>query len=419
LIQLRPYQEAGAAFLAERKSALLADSPRVGKTLQAIEACRQVDAQHVLVVCPASAVEHWKREFARVYEPFILAVISYNKIASEADSLPDVLILDEAHYLKNKKAKRTQAVFGKRCQGDGLVSRAERVFLLTGTPMPKDPSELWPALRALAPELIHSKDGKPFNFHQFVTRYCKTRHNGFGIEIVGAKNHDKFVEVLKPFMLRRTLADVAPEMPPLLFDTLPVNARFPIVGLSKEIEIAAKAFEKDGLEGLAKIAGHIATLRRLTGMAKVPAVVEWVSDYVAGGGGKLVLFAHHRDVLHALEEGCTDIGLFPTYVDGSTGARVRQDEIDTFQNEPTVKVFIGQMQAAGTAIRLDAADEALFVEWSYVPSDNYQPACRILDVNKKAPCIARFVTIPGSIDERIAEVAARRTADVEKILGGM
>lgn len=422
MIALRPYQEAGAAFLAERTTALLADEPRVGKTAQAVIASDLVNARSVLVLCPASAVPGWKREFDRFLEcPPLLAVMSYEKALRYFTEIDvhhsvDVLILDEAHYLKNPKAKRTQMVFGPKSDGrGGLAGWAKHVFALTGTPMPKDASELWPMMRALAPERItNPKTGKPYNFWQFVMKYCKVKNNGFGQQIVGTKNHDELRQKLAGFMLRRSLADVAPEMPALAFDTLPVEAKFPS-GLSSEIDMAKRALEEGGLEGLNAVAPHVATLRRMTGIAKVRPVAEWVKTHFECGGGKLVIFAHHKAVLGGLADEVAD--LCPVYVDGSTGGAVRQSEIDSFQTDPECKVFLGQLQAAGTAIRLDAADQILFVEADWVPSANFQASQRILDVTKTTPCLARFVSIAGSLDDDIMRVVARRTSDIEKILG--
>jgi SWI/SNF-related matrix-associated actin-dependent regulator 1 of chromatin subfamily A len=432
MLELRPYQREGAAFLAARDRALIADAPRVGKTAQCVAACDVADAQSVLVLCPASAVPGWEREFSRFTEcPPRLTVMSYDKAVRAGATLAsrainpqflsmhvDALILDEAHYLKNPKAKRTKLVYGPKCDGrGGLVEKAKRVYAVTGTPMPKDASELFPMMRALAPERIRNpKTGLPYNFWQFVTKYCVVKNNGFGLEIKGTKNHDELRKMLDGFMIRRTLADVSPEMPELIYDTLPVDAKFPKGVPSSEIEMARKALADGGIEGLNAIGVHIATLRRLTGIAKVRPVAEWVKTHFECGGGKLVLFAHHTAVLHGLNDELISHGEEPRLVDGKTGGAVRQSEIEEFQTDPTARVFLGQLQAAGTAIRLDAADQVLFVESSWVPSDNFQASQRILDATKTAGCLARFVCIPGSIDEDIMRVAARRAEDAQKIL---
>jgi SNF2 family DNA or RNA helicase len=225
-----PYQIEGAKFLATAKRALLADDLGLGKSAQAILACDEVGAQHVLVICPASVRENWKREFAKFSAAGIKPVVqSYNNAnAINTDPPPgdmwDALILDESHYLKSKDAKRTKAIFGPKCDGvGGLVERAKHVFLLTGTPAPNHAAELWPMLRAVMPESIPSATGRPMPYWSFVSRYCRTRDNGFGIKPVGTKNHEKLREAMSPFVLRRKKKEVLKDLPPIRFDTLAVE----------------------------------------------------------------------------------------------------------------------------------------------------------------------------------------------------
>src|SRR5690348_2437632 len=120
MIELFDYQKVGARFLAERGRALLADEMGLGKSAQAIAACDAVDARDVTVICPASVRENWVREFKRFGRiDRDLDVRSYNLAEGAAKNWCDigVLILDEAHYLKNAKAKRTKAIFGDKCDG--------------------------------------------------------------------------------------------------------------------------------------------------------------------------------------------------------------------------------------------------------------------------------------------------------------
>ena len=416
------YQQTGAEWLAGRKHALLADEMGLGKSAQAIAACRAADARHVLVVCPASVVENWRREFARFWPGFgRFGVISYDKavrgvftmLGERVDLAPPgaTLILDEAHYLKSHTAKRTKAIFGEKCDGvGGLVERADRVILLSGTPMPNHPAELWPALRALWPEQITGTSGKPYAYWQFVSKFCKTKDNGFGIQIVGAKNHDLLREKLEPVMLRRLKADVLPDLPEITFDPLFVEGSVGIAG--PEADLVREALEAHGVEGLKRIAPHVATLRRLTGMAKVEPVVEWVKEWLDGCDRKIVLFAHHREVIAELFNtiGTADA----VVVAGSTSDR--QAAVDEFQNDPACRVFIGQNTAAGTGITLTAASDLLLVEPSWVPSDNAQIAGRIHRISQGRGCQVRFVTLAGSIDEQIGKALARKAADISAIL---
>lgn len=416
------YQQTGAEWLAGRKHALLADEMGLGKSAQAIAACVAAKARDrcVLVICPASVRENWKREFAR-FSNLTPIVQSYDGAARNALNLSvpegdhwDVLILDEAHYLKSATAKRTRAIFGEKCDGvGGLVERADRVILLSGTPMPNHPAEIWPALRALWPEQITGTSGKPYSYWQFVSKFCKTKDNGFGIQIVGAKNHDLLREKLEPVMLRRLKADVLPDLPEITFEPLFVEGKVTLDEASTHMTWAiAETLDKEGVEGLKRIAPHVATLRRLTGMAKVAPVVEWVKEWLDGCDRKIVLFAHHREVIAELFNtiGTADA----VVVAGSTSDR--QAAVDEFQKDPACRVFIGQNTAAGTGITLTAASDLLMLEPSWTPSDNAQIAGRIHRIGQKNGCQVRFVTLAGSIDEQIGKALARKAADISAIL---
>lgn len=430
---LFPYQREGAQFLAAKRRALLADEPGLGKTAQAIVAAGLTyDTETIIVVCPASVRENWLREFKRFWKsedtPPKLLVESYDKVARGCFDhvAPGVLILDEAHYLKTRDAKRTKAIFGAKCDGvGGMIERSDKVFCLTGTPAPNNPAELWPMLRAVMPDAITPRDtdgnanGKPMNYWQFVNSYCKTRDNGYGIEIIGGKNLDKLKERLKPFVLRRKKEDVLSDLPPIRFDTLPLTAAGSAAALRKleagpEAARIAGALEKG--ETLESIAPHVASYRRAVGLAKVGPIVEWCKEWFEAGGGKLVLFAYHRDVLEQLHDQlCKVIDNAPSMIHGGTSAGHRQYLIDYFQGDPDAQVFIGQITAAGTGITLTASSHLIFVESSWVPAENEQASMRIHRIGQKNACLVRFAMLAGSLDERIQRACLRKTEDIKKL----
>jgi len=417
-------------WLASRPFALLADEPGLGKSAQAIALCDAVGADRVLVLCPASLRGNWAREFAkfqsqrRTIDPVLgrgpvgcdVTIASYDFAARYPEALAgayDVLILDESHYLKNHKSKRTKAVFGKKCDRgiDAIASNADRVVCLSGTPAPNDPSELYPTVRALAPQLVPERCR---SWWGFVQRYCRTQDTGFGTQIVGGRNLSELKTRLEPFVLRRKKDDVLPELPPLRLEALYLDGV-----LSRELSVLSKevsgqieaALETDGLAGLAKLAPHVASLRRLTGMLKVEGVVETVKNEI-GADGKIVLFAYHTGVIEALETALVEAGFGCVVVDGACPAGFRSSRIERFQTDPTVQVFIGQMTAAGVGLTLTAASEAIIVESSWVPAENEQAAMRIHRIGQRNACRVRFATLADSIDEKINRAVMRKTADI-------
>jgi SWI/SNF-related matrix-associated actin-dependent regulator 1 of chromatin subfamily A len=421
---LYPYQKTGAAWLAERSRALLADDMGLGKSAQAITACVALGATDILVICPASVRETWKREFVKFDRRNIpVEVTSYEGAAkydptSKGTKRWHVLILDESHYLKTPTSKRTRAVFGEKCDGvGGLIERADRVICLSGTPMPNNPAELWPALRALAPETITSpKSGKPYSYWQFVAKYCRTVDKGFGQQIVGAKNHDQLAEAIKPFMLRRLKADVLKDLPPIRFDTLHLEGKVPPELTGPEADMIRAALESDGVEGLRSLTPYVATLRRLTGLAKAWPAAEWIKTWLDCCDDKLVVFAHHQEVIQAIHKKVCSTEYMTTFLTGATSHVNRMKAIDAFQNNPKCRIFLGQIQAAGTGITLTASSDVLFVESSWVPAENQQAAMRVHRIGQAKPCLARFATLAGSIDEQIQKAVARKTADISQVL---
>ncbi len=417
---LFPYQQAGAEFLALVGRGLLADDMGLGKSAQAIAAAKELGARRVIVVCPASLVENWRREFKRFWPEYNggLLVTSYNKAGGLGGAArADVLILDEVHYLKNRGALRTQAIFGEKCDGrGGLVELATHVFCLTGTPTPNDPSELWPLARAVFPEAIPNPKipGKPMSYTPFVARYCKRVHNGFGFKIVGGKNLAELKQRIAPFVLRRKKEEVLQDLPSIRFDTLALEGKVVYPPDARDESWAvAKILDEKGVDGLKDLAPHVASLRRVTGLAKVGPVVEWVRNWLDAGGSKIVLFAHHKEVIVELLAGLRDY--LPVAVTGAASSNARQASVDLFQNDADCRVFVGQLQAAGTGLTLTAASDLLFVETSWVPADNQQAAMRIHRIGQRNACLVRVAALAGSIDEDVQKALLRKMKDIRSL----
>lgn len=418
------YQEYGAAWLAGRTRALLADTMGLGKSAQAAVACKHIEAKQIAIVCPASLQENWKREFARFWpnHEATLYVCSYEgAVRGKLSHLSeiDVLICDEAHYLKERTSKRTKAIFGPKCTGaGGLMEKATRVWLLTGTPAPNGPHELWPMLRALAPETIPGFTGKPMSYWDFAHEYCVIQDSFYGAKILRGRNLPKLRAAIQPFMLRRKKEEVLRDLPPLMIDVLPLSSDEAQKALRKleaspEATALREALEKDGGKGLESLAPHIASLRRATGMAKAPAVAEFVAEWLSDCEEKIVLFAHHKDVMRLLMEFLKKFN--PVQISGGDAPDYRMAQVDRFQNDPATRVFIGQIQAAGTGLTLTAASDLIFAESSWVPAENEQAAMRIHRIGQRNACSVRFATLGGSLDEAIQRTVARKLTDLAQI----
>lgn len=435
MTNLLPHQILAADFLAERKVALLADGMRVGKTPAAIGGCDRIGAKNVLWLTRGAArVEHavaWKR-FQTIDRPVNViesrmqtvtsgvTICSYD-LAAGAMLVPlgrdyDVVVLDEAHRLKTKSTRRTQAVYGEKCSHNGLAAFAPVVWCLSGTPAPNHPAELWPMMHALMPEAIPQKHKPiPMRYWDFVSKFCRTQQDYLGhVKIVGGKNLDVLKQALAPYLMRRRIEEVMKNFPKLMVDTLPLSGKLKLPPGSAHAEFAInKALAIEGVEALAKLATQHAELRRLTCLAKVDPMIAWVTERLEDNDDKIVLFAHHVDVVEALRDGLRNFN--PVALYGGATPKQKAEAAPTFTHDPTCRVFIGNITSAGEAIDLSVADELVMVESSWVPGENEQACMRVVNLTKQRPTLARFAMLAGSYDERVAEACAAKTRTITEL----
>lgn len=450
-VELKPYQVDAALFLAARKRALLADDMGVGKSAATVRACDQIGAQRILVLVPASGRRNWLAEFAKFSDrerlgcaimhgkvdqlPAGIVVCSYDLLArvNARKALLavdwDVLVLDECHYLKQRTAKRTKAVYGRRSDaGEGsLAAKAKRVWCLSGTPAPNNVSELWTHLHAAG---LYAK-----TWYEFVGEFCTGFESDYGFRITGTKNADRLKAILAPWVLRRTKDDVmAGELPPVTFESVylepgPVDIGLHFMGwlggqsvadfhaemerqnaALKDIMLGARG---DVPPGLITLMSGTAQLRRYVGLSIVQAYIDRVRiELAAGEIDKLVVFAHHAAVIEAIRAGLAEFN--PVTLHGATPPGKRERNIAKFQTNPKCRVFVGNLVAAGTAITLHAACRLDFVEMSWVPGENKQAAMRIHRVGQTRACRVRFFGCAKGIHRDIADTCARKTAELVK-----
>lgn len=432
---------------------MLALEMRLGKTPVTIRAADRINASPILVLCPAIGRTNWSREFVKFSSRSLSAavVMSAKQIMSVRDAtlivcsydlLQDnelfaslrsrrwqLVILDEAHYLKSMGAKRAQRVLGK----DGICGNAGRIWALTGTPAPNHAGELWTLLRTF---------GAPVgNYESFVAGFCTGYNTPYGYKITGAKNADKLKELLKPIMLRRTKKQVRPDLPTARYSDVVVEPSDLDIG---ELEIAFEAYIGDprGMKGLdedvakqrklleaqfkaaktedEKLAvlnatiKQAATLRRYTGLLKAKSVAELVRYELQNGLDKIVLFAIHRAVIETLRQELKSFGAVTLY--GGTPQAKKDRNIDSFNNDPKCRVFVGNISACNTVISLaKGASDVLFAESDWVPMNNAQAAARVDDPEQTNPITVRFAALAGSIDEHVTATLRRKTDELAKI----
>ena len=420
------YQKVGADFLCDHPAAFLADEQGLGKTLQVIAACDKLGLTKVVVVCPAIAKINWRREFEKwgTVEREV-KVFTYDKLTQSKDVRneiakfePEVLVIDEAHYLKNRTAKRTKYIYGQFCRGDGLVRFADRVWLLSGTPIPNNVSDFWTHLKAIWQY--------PLNFTDFTLYFCKTWNGQFGLQVLGNKTErmGELKTILKSIMLRRKSEVVLKDLPPIWWQDAPIEVDN--WSDTKHIEdpreqeavnaiLANSLANQDLSSEIERIAPHIASLRRLTGVAKAgPIATQIAGELQDDAYNKIVIFAYHTDVIQTLYDKLKDYN--PVVVAGGMTAAERQASLDALQNDPKVRVFIGQITACSTAVTLTAANQVAFVEMDWVPATNAQAAKRCHRIGQTKPVIVRTFGLVNSVDEIVAKTLAKKARMISEAL---
>jgi SWI/SNF-related matrix-associated actin-dependent regulator 1 of chromatin subfamily A len=457
---LYPYQTTGAAWLSSLAAGLLGDEPGLGKTIQAITASDTVGALSVLVLCQSVGKSHWREKFL-IHQTIKRAVTVINgtsqavplegvvivnyDVVSRADCMTtkallrrkwDVVIIDEGHALKTRTSKRTKVVYGKKTDRIGsLTETAKHVWVLSGTLAPNHAGELWTHLHALAPITITDPHkGRPLTEDEFVQHFCMYRDTVFGRQITGSKNIETLRGQLAPVMIRRRKADVLTDLPPLTFDTVVVNpndAKVPAsllrelghveMELSSDLAFANDFAKNDAPELVDILKGmrtdtHIATQRRLVGQIKAQIAIDLVAGEIKGSREKIILFAYHQEVIDALMTGLADAGLGAVKIDGRDKSSDRDQSVHAFMTDPACQVFVGQITAAGTSITLTSASNVLFVEPSWVPSENVQAACRAHRIGQLDGVLARFLALDGSLDKQIMAAHVRKARDIAALM---
>lgn len=432
------FQVEGAAFLAQSKRGILADEMGLGKTIQAVMAAKVLGVQEMLVLCPLNAKHVWKKEVEDMGLSVRLTVVTYQSAFiphkgknPQAIVRPELLrrwelvVLDEAHYLSNASAQSTQAVYGR------IVPSAGRAWMLSGTPVRKHYGDVYPMLRSMG---VWNSSRAHFEREFCITRWGRNKE-----EVVGSKNPDKLRALWAPYILRRTKKDVDMQLPRIRVEVtevdpgpVDIDRHFPLVsaGVEDWSEVQVQIDEQQsvlagiikqlgGSDSVLDAVGHMQakmqSYGKFTGLQKVPATVEMAEEILATGD-KVVIFAYHQVVIREL---CRRLSKYnPVLVWGQTTSAGRRAAEDKFQNHKDVRVFIGQLRSAGTAITLTAACEALFCEVLWVPSDNAQCVMRINRIGQTRACRARLVTLAGNEEEKaLHRTLRRRTEEICDLYG--
>ena len=390
-MKLYPHQEQSKQFLLDTKRAILADQPRVGKTLPTAAAA--LEHLPALIVCPAIAKTVWEAAFNKLSDVSVrvvngkndamkttdhqVVIINYDLLQYFNNAGYQTLVLDECHRVKNPLAKRTTSAAL-------LMKQIGRVYALSGTPIPNRPIELWP--------ILHNLGIYRGGWYDFAARYAKMWRAPWGLDVSGSSNIAELKALMKPHVMRRKKEDVFqdyqdPQVSLITFD-LPTDKR------EQEFDADALAANPNALlafEGLAEI-------MKEAGMRKVDAAAEFIDDLL-NAGEPVVVFAHHKDVVGKL---CDELRVHkPVTVVGDTPRAQRDKAIADFQSGKA-KCIVGNIAAMSEGVDLSAADTIVFVECTWSTSALEQASSRVENIAKHGvkPMIY-ILTIRASLDHTV------------------
>jgi SWI/SNF-related matrix-associated actin-dependent regulator 1 of chromatin subfamily A len=401
-MNLYPHQVQAVQWLGQRPKAILALDMGLGKTcVSSLDLVKPA-----LVVCPASLKLNWQREL-KMWRPDLsvqvirspkdqpnksdVTVINYD-ILQKVD-LPTVstLIVDEAHYAKNYKAKRTKVLMQ-------LIKATPNVSLLTGTPIVNRPIELW--------TLLYSIGATKLGYFEFGMRYCagwKTPWDTY--DFTGSSRSVELAALLQPFMLRMTKAECLKDLP---------SKTYRIIELDLPIDKREKAFDISQIDKPDSIPFEaISDILKMNAERKLPDAVKYIKDCLEHTD-KVVVFAHHTHIIDGLMDALKEFN--PVKVTGSVKNEDRQTAVDTFQADKKCRVFVGNIKAAGVGLTLTAASHVVFVEASWSPADIQQAADRCHRIGQKDNVTVDLLTISGSIDALVLNSVLTKMDVIDRII---
>jgi SWI/SNF-related matrix-associated actin-dependent regulator 1 of chromatin subfamily A len=444
--ELWPFQKADIEYALRRKNTLVGDQPGLGKTPIAICFANEIAAKRVLVICPASIRLQWMKRIQEwttmgwgyyihtitsgqrgVHPNAAWTICSYELARSEsiAKALSkgsyDLLILDEAHYLKTPDAARTRAVFGggKTPICEPLAERCGAILALTGTPLPNRPREAFTLARGLCPDAIDWMSEQHFRDRFNPSRKGevidpKTGRTRVFIDERTGRHSELQNRLRANFMTRHLKRDVMPQLKMPVYDLIQLEETGPV----KQALEAEKLLDldPDALEGADFAAmGQVSVVRKMMGIAMAPQVAKYVQMLLDGGEEKIVLFAHHIEVLNILERELTPYGCVRFFA-GQGKANDRKKE--EFIKNPAVQVIMGNLLTLGTGtdgLQL-VSNHALIAEPSWTPGENEQCFDRLDRGGQTRTVQGEIFVAPNSFAERVLATALRKNQVTHQVL---
>jgi hypothetical protein len=438
---------------------LLADEPGLGKTAQALLAAQAAEAYPLLAVVPNVVKTSWARE-AGIWTPNHPVTVVHSD-GETVDAFSDIvvvnydildrhvgwlgihgfrgMVVDEAHFIKNKSSQRSQNVLelSKR-----IRSRTVRPLLmaLTGTPLINDIEDFLPIWEFLGwigekepgPALMNALEETGLTPTDF-DFYPAARRAVIELGIVRRRKIDVAADIPA-----RRIADMPVELEGSLGNSIREAERALARRLLKRYDSALAARTADDVvpaEGIdhalvrqvatwerrdakeAESEGNVFNLMRRIGQAKAVLAADYAAQ-LSHNVGKVVFFAKHIDVMDAAEETFTRRGIGFSSIRGEQTSRVRQTNIDAFVNDADVSIAVCSLTAAGVGLNLQVASNVVLAELSWTAAEQTQAIDRVHRIGQDQPVTAWRILAAQTIDTRIAELIDSKAGLAARALDG-
>ena len=443
------HQKEGVKFLLGRNGCILADDMGLGKTYQAIIAALESGAENVLIVCPSAVKINWEREinYFQNYNTSIIdgkkwnrnnfTIINYDilknfhtmpKKAKKAkkgdkvepivkfntqlkDSKFDLVIIDEAHYLKNHKSIRGE-IMVDLCVKHGI----ETVWLLTGTPIANRPMDYYNLLKLIKAPIAD-------NWKFYAQRYCdgrmirKNLGNGRTRQIwltTGNSNLEELSIKTRNLVLRRMKTEID-DMPDKtigpVFQKLDAKGWTDYDNLWEEYLVERKRNKKKGTPE--KDLVELILLRQFIAMQAVPHTVE-LAESAIEQNQKVIIFTNFTEELKALQDKFGDRCVVHH---GSMNGTAKQASVDNFQKKDKIKVFIGNIKSAGVGITLTEGTVVIFNSFDWVPGNNEQAEDRAYRIGQKNNVSVYYQLFEDTISTKMWHILHHKKEVISRIMG--
>lgn len=426
MTELSAAQLTGAEFLRSRRVAGLFDEPGYGKTAQIVRAFDLLGFRRVAIICPPKIT----RSYAAEYEKWSVIGWPVKVLESGADELPDkgvvcltyalagyervvkalrkwkpeLLVLGEAHHVKEPDGARCRAIFNSR----GIAARCSRVWFESGSPTPNNAAEYF-----VFAKVCGAWKG---TYNQFIDRYCICDPSAVGRKIIGSNEETRpeLLAMLAPHVLSR--GEIEDDRAPLTIDGMLVEGEAPdYSGVPEETkELIRRAIELNDWKTLDGDA--VASVDRITGIAKARGIAKLARDSFGAGHERVLIFAAHTAVIDILAESLSDfrVGI----VDGRTTEKQAERVIlDFAADNQNVEFDIGicQRTALKEGRTMTAATRVIIGEPFWTPDYNTQMIRRAWRRGQRKPVHASYAHLAGSLDDAKARVNKRKKEDTKKL----